>query len=229
MEIIEHQLIGKLGRLDSCEDAWTITPHFAGVIDGATTKGDLSFGQHTSGRMASVLLKDALRKLPKNATIEEAAAFFTEIIADFCKERGIYSSLSQKHWNRLTASLAIYSKKRKEVWLIGDAQCFVNGQAYTVPKEIDEVLAMLRSNYIKALLKTGKNLEGLLEKDEGRAFILPMLKNQSRYQNAQPEHPYAYTVIDGFSPNPRGLRSIPVESRELVLATDGYPKLFANL
>lgn len=229
MEIIEHQLIGKTGALTACEDSWTVTDGFACVIDGATSKGDLNFGQQTSGRMASLLIKDSIKKLPADATCNDAVIFLTEQIAKFCKDRGLYSSLSAKHWNRLAASVAIYSKQRREVWLIGDAQCWVNGQWRGVPKAIDTMLAGMRANYLKALIKTGSTLESLLEKDAGREFILPMLKTQSQYQNAQPDHPYAYTVIDGFSPNPNGIKSIPVESDEVVLATDGYPKLFPTL
>ena len=38
MQIIEHFIQGKRNNAQLCEDGWVVTPHFAAVVDGSTSK-----------------------------------------------------------------------------------------------------------------------------------------------------------------------------------------------
>jgi glycerophosphoryl diester phosphodiesterase len=129
----------------------------------------------------------------------------------------------------MACSVAIFSAARREVWLIGDCQCVVDGQHHTVEKAIDRVLSSMRANYLEALLKTGATIEELRRHDRGREFILPMLKQQSQYQNSHAKHPYAYGLLDGFPVNANSIKAISVKGERVSLATDGYPRMFGSL
>ena len=69
--IIEQSVVGKYSDVSLCEDALVITPFFAAVVDGATSKCDLSFDGKTTGRLASELLSGVIRSLPYDATMSE--------------------------------------------------------------------------------------------------------------------------------------------------------------
>lgn len=75
------------------------------------------------------------------------------------------------------------------------------------------------------------SLEELVACDPGRMFILPFLKRQAWLQNRKVEDSrYAYAVFDGFPVPIELVKCFSVaEESEIVLASDGYPKLFFTL
>lgn len=60
MQIIEHFIQGKRHNAQLCEDGWVVTPHFAAVVDGSTSK----VAGRNGGRMAMELVCKALHTLP---------------------------------------------------------------------------------------------------------------------------------------------------------------------
>ena len=59
MQIIEQYIKGKRPDQRFCEDGWVVTPHFAAVIDGSTSK----IAGRQGGLLAMQLVKEALRTL----------------------------------------------------------------------------------------------------------------------------------------------------------------------
>jgi glycerophosphoryl diester phosphodiesterase len=127
---------------------------------------------------------------------------------------------------RLTASAVIYSRLRREVWLVGDCHCLIGGQYYDNPKPYEQPLAEMRAQKVRELLDAGVPQHDLLQShDPAREAMIPTMIEAMNNQNR------TYAVIDGF-PIPQQL--VPVitlnfQTWDIVLASDGYPFLAPTL
>ena len=213
------------------EDRIVITPYYIGVIDGATSKSDFRKDGLTTGQWAGRLVEAAVKELPPVSDGQEAVAAITRRIAGFYADNHLWEVVRRHPEQRLTASAVLYSRYRKEVWMVGDCQCLIGGRPFTNSKRIDRLLAEVRSAYLEARLLQGISQEELLEHDTGRDCIRPFLVEQSAFQNISPSaSPYAFAVFDGFPLPLSALRILPVRPGEqVVLASDGYPRLFPTL
>lgn len=185
----------------------------------------------TTGRMAMELLSDSIVELPKECTAFVALDYLTDRIHRFYVQHGLCEEMKRKPENRLTASAVIYSRFRSEVWMFGDCSCRFNGKTYTHPKQTDTVLSEVRADILSFLIKKGHSIGSLQEKDLAREWIFPFLKDQCAFQNATNAGPYGYAVLDGFTVPVSAIRVIPVpvDTRELILASDGYPYIEDSL
>jgi glycerophosphoryl diester phosphodiesterase len=104
----------------------------------------------------------------------------------------------------------------------------IGDRVYYHSKLIDEVLSNLRAYLIALKLKEGATVESLMEKDDAREAILPFMKKQMLFANC--DGPFGYPVIDGSGINENFIKIYKAEPGEqVVLASDGYPKLFDTL
>ena len=95
-------------------------------------------------------------------------------------------------------------------------------------KELDHIFASVRAFVISAHLKNGGDPAAVFADDPGRKAILPFLEMQSQFANSNEF--FGYPVLDGKTFNPRLLKIYRVvEGDHVVLASDGYPKLFSSL
>lgn len=209
-----------------------MSAYYAAVIDGATPKTSFRYPNgETPGARAARLLSAALKDLPQNA---DAYTAFNRLNATLTQS-GVEAA------NRPTASMVIFSRCRREVWMVGDCQYALltispkgvtTLQTYDNPKRIDNVLSQWRSNILHSLLSRGIcSFEEAVHNDLGRKIIQPFITRQVRYQNLPAEHPLAYGVLDGEPIPHRFIRchAIGPEVRQIILATDGYPKLCTTL
>lgn len=75
---------------------------------------------------------------------------------------------------------------------------------------------------------TDSPTDGILPPDPARELIMPFLRLQSQFANRRGE--YGYFVFDGFTDPEYPIRTISVRpGDEVVLASDGYPKLCPTL
>lgn len=226
----EKYLLGKQGNHLLCEDAIYVGKYFVAVVDGATSKSDFEFNDKKSGKIASELVVDAISNFSESIDIDSAIIQINSVIAKYYKNNGLYNHMESNKTDRFTACAAIYSDYRKEVWLIGDCQCMVNGIIHKNDKYIDEVLANTRALYLQLAIINGASVEGLLFKDIGRDYIMPLLIEQSTFQNYPDEmNPYTYSVFDGFPIVYKHVKRLEVKNSIVVLATDGYPKVCNDL
>ena len=125
---------------------------------------------------------------------------------------------------RMAASAVIYSVHRKEIWMVGDCQCMIDGLLYENPKPYESPIADMRSGFIRLALLNGATASDFQIEDDGRKFILPILISNCKNQNK------TFAVIDGFPIPFEHVRVINAEhAKEIVLASDGYPVLKGNL
>ena len=230
MKVIEQFLKSKTPIESDCEDSIFVSEHFAAVIDGVTTKSTAKSANETSGRVCSQLLNKALNDLPLKSTANRAVEFLTSAVFSMYKETGIEEHMLNFPTERASACIAIYSKFRNELWMVGDCQCRVDETVYSNLKPIDSVLSDIRSLFIQTELKLGKQVNELLANDCGREFILPLLIRQSVFQNTIKKNEFRYGVIDGFKVPKSEIKVINLfHPKKVILATDGYPRLFDTL
>lgn len=224
MKLIESFLKGKRPDPDRCEDGWVVTPDFAAVVDGSTSK---VAGGH-GGLTAMRLVTEAIRTLSPAVRADEAVRQLTAVLAT-----GLTPRAQVEAQYRPTCSAVIYSVARREVWMVGDCQCRFGGQTVTHPKLVDDVLTTVRCNVTAYLLRQrGHSVAELLRDDPGRSLILDALREQTNFQNdPNPHNPFRYPVLDGTPVDPALVPVIPLpaDTEELILASDGYPVLCDTL
>lgn len=231
MKIIESNIIGKKSQ-ETCEDGIVITDDFVAVIDGSTSKTPTHLAPDMkNGRYAMVLISEYIqKKLKAEASVDDFCQGVTAYIYNkvYC-ELKVEGRLSIHPEERLTASAVIYSRARREVWMVGDCQAIIDGKLYENGKPYEQEIAEKRV----ALIKQG------MSPAEARQAIVPrlvqaMLDGQNR----------SYAVIDGFPIYREGVKVVACPSRvdaeedndvaaekeqEIVLASDGYPFLKPTL
>jgi len=216
-------LQGKRPDQSLCEDGYVVTPHFAAVIDGSTSK----VAGCNNGRMAMLTVGDAVRTLPPDADKEKMLSHLTRSLA----VKNVPRARHEAQY-RLTCSAAIYSRARRCVWLVGDCQCRFGGRTSTNGKTVDRVLSEVRGDILRYLLSHGHTPDGLRNDDLGRRFIFNLLREQTNFQNEPcPLNPFRYPVLDGTDVDSALVPEIPVPIyiKECVLASDGYPQLSDSL
>ncbi len=223
MQQIEHFLLGKRNDSTLCEDGWVVTPHFAAVVDGSTSK----VAGRNGGRKAMELVTEALHTLTPDADKQTMLRHLTQVLQAHNPQEAKTNAAY-----RLTCSAVIFSQKRRVVWLVGDCQCRFEEQTFTHGKQVDEVLTRARCEAAHYLLQHGHTLAELRANDLARACILPALREQTNFQNdPNPYNPYRYSVLDGTPVDPSFVPELPIAptTHQLILASDGYPQLFNTL
>ena len=94
----------------------------------------------------------------------------------------------------MMASAIIYSRMRKEVWMVGDCQAIIGGKLYENNKPYEQEIAEKRVALIKQGMipaEARKTIEPLL--------VQAMLDGQNK----------SYAVIDGFPIYREGVKAVP--------------------
>ena len=232
MEIIEQTVVPKNPAKKS-EDGIVVTDDFIAVIDGSTSKSDRRYSFFSSnGRYAMLTIAKFLRKAPKDLSCHQFCKGASLAIARHYRKSQL-QHLAEHPEDRLTASCIVFSRLRREIWMIGDCQCLLGAikrgetqpEGYTFcdnPKPYEQELAEQRAAIIQS-----SNLpkEHFLTDDTARAAIIPHMKETMRQQNK------TYSVIDGFPVAEKYVRTIVLDFQpwELILASDGYPFLEPTL
>lgn len=233
MKVIESKIEGKKSP-ESCEDGLVVTADFIAVIDGSTSKTPHHLSPDMkNGRYAMVLISEYIQhELKPESTVEDFCGGVTSYIYNkVYRQQGIEKRLQAHPEERLTASAILYSKAKNEVWMVGDCQAIIDGKLYENNKPFEDIVARRRVELIRQGFtpqEARKTIEPLL--------IQAMLEGQNK----------TYTVIDGFPIYQKGMKvvslnapqknvetdvadSLPLPTKEIVLASDGYPFLKPTL
>ena len=233
MKVIESKIEGKKSP-ESCEDGLVVTADFIAVIDGSTSKTPHHLSPDMkNGRYAMVLISEYIQhELKPESTVEDFCEGVTSYIYNkVYRQQGIEEQMQAHPEERLTASAILYSKAKNEVWMVGDCQAIIDGKLYENNKPFEDIVARRRVELIRQGFtpqEARKTIEPLL--------IQAMLEGQNK----------TYTVIDGFPIYQKGVKvvslnapqknvetdvadSLPLPTKEIVLASDGYPFLKATL
>jgi hypothetical protein len=231
MEILERNIVAKDGDDGNCEDAIIITEDFVCVIDGTTSKSLKLWEGKKSGRLAAMIIGEAIKTLQRDLGAYESITYISAVLAAFYKQKDLYEEFRAHPVERFSASISLYSKHHKEIWMVGDCQAMIDDRLFTNNSLVDSILIHTRVLHLAIQLAQGIPVESLLKHDTGRDFIWPLLKAQSVFQNMHLESPYAYGRIDGFEVPRNEVKVIPIPccAKQIVLATDGYPFIKPSL
>ena len=233
MKVIESKIEGKKSP-ESCEDGLVVTADFIAVIDGSTSKTPHHLSPDMkNGRYAMVLISEYIQhELKPESTVEDFCEGVTSYIYNkVYRQQGIEEQMQAHPEERITASAILYSKAKNEVWMVGDCQAIIDGKLYENNKPFEDIVARRRVELIRQGFtpqEARKTIEPLL--------IQAMLEGQNK----------TYTVIDGFPIYQKGVKvvslnapqknvetdvadSLPLPTKEIVLASDGYPFLKPTL
>lgn len=223
----ESFLMGKDGVSRICGDAIYQGEHFMAVIDGATSKGKRLWDGKPGDVYAAELLRRAMEQLSPESTAQEAVAFLNEQIRVVYQREGIdLAALPPEE--QLQASIIIYSAARREVWSFGDCKLRINTENYDHTKEVDILFGNLRAFCVEAGKISGDGSRGPDGEDYGRKTILPYLKIQNLFANT--DYSFGYDVLNGGAIQVEHIKVYAIQKGDhVVLASDGYPKLFDTL
>ena len=209
----------------------------AAVIDGATPKTSFRFPDgETPGHFAARTIAEALLMISREKLLSDAADTirFISRWLDCQTNQQMHDS---PFFSTPTASVVILDCTGKKVIQVGDCPfAFVMNDGSVIEhrneKRIDHVLADWRSSINKSYLSRGiMTLDEIASNDPGRAIIQPFITQQVRWQNADPSVPYSFGVIDGSDVPTEFIKIhfVPEEASEIILASDGLPRLFGTL
>ena len=222
--IIEQSLIAKNPKKKS-EDGLVVIRDFIAVIDGSTSKASRRYSLFMSnGRYAMKIISRYIRKMPADISSHQFCLGVTRAVNKHYGKKRL-AELVDHPEERMTASVIVFSRLRREIWMIGDCQCLLDGELFENPKPYEQTLAEMRAAKVRELLALGKTQEELLTNDEARAAIIPRMLQEMKGQNV------TYSVVDGFRIPEQLVPVVPLDFRpyEIVLASDGYPFLCTTL
>ena len=178
------------------------------------------------------LISRYIRRMPKTTTCEEFLRGVTSYIRKHYK-KSMMTRLQQHPEDRLTASVIVFSRVCREIWMVGDCQCMLidsqqamaDGQYIDNPKPYEAELAAMRADEVRRQLAEGKTTDELCRNDTARPVIIPRMIETIQQQNI------TYSVVDGFPIDRSHVRKISLDFQpwEIVLASDGYPFLCPTL
>lgn len=172
-----------------------------------------------------LLCAEYIRQAPPQSTVTEFCDGLTAHIARIYRGLDI-NRLAVTPEERLTASCVVYSRAMRQIWMIGDCQCMVDGRFYDNPKPCEADIAEKRAAIAADMLNSGTaTVESLRRDDKARLAIIPLLLETMRGQNV------TYAVADGFPIPMDKVRIVTLTSgrHTVVLASDGYPFLRPTL
>ncbi len=220
MKIFEQFIKGKKENQALCEDMLFVSADFVAVVDGVTAKIDALFDGKTGGRAAAEKICEAIGSFSKEVKIKDAVESLSRSV------KSLYNKDTPS--GSAAASVIIYSDYYKEIWSVGDCQCYVNAEFYSHEKELDAIVSDMRALVLEMSRREGASDEKLSEKDVGREFILPVIKKQQLFANSGGK--FSYGVINGSEVLPEDMVVHKVNAGdEVILASDGYPKLMRTL
>jgi hypothetical protein len=230
MNIVEQFIQSKTGDLSGCEDGIFVGNNYVAVIDGATSTTKQKYDGRTTAQVAKDVLLGAFEDLPEDIQALDGIMQLDGAITTWYRENNIYDSMRDNPSERCFASAVIFNGKQRQLWMVGECQALVDGKHITNNKYVDQLFANVRAFILEAELLKGKTIEELIENDTGRAYILPLLIEQTLFQNSE-DKTFGFGTFDGFYNRARGVKTVDLSpnTEYVVLASDGYPELHSTL
>ena len=224
--VLESFLCSKTGSADGGDDKLVVTPHFAAVLDGATDGSGATYGDIGAARFVAQTGARVIEALAPDITAYEAVGQMSAAVGQALRE-----TLPNHAPSRPPCFVfVLYSAARRELWRVGDAQYLLDGQGHNPETAVDAVVLKARQLVTQAHLLAGQSVEALRRDDPGREAVKPLLELQTQFMN-RADSLYGYGAISGNEVPEKFIEviSVPAETREVVLASDGYPKLEPTL
>ena len=224
--VLESLLCSKAGSADGGDDLLVVTPHFAAVLDGATDGSGATYGGVGAARFVAQTGTRVIEALPPDVTAYEAVAQMSAAVGQALQETKPSHAPSRPP----CFVFVLYSAAQRELWRVGDAQYLLDGQGHNPETAVDTVVLKARQLVTQARLLAGDTVATLRRDDPGREAVKPLLELQTHFMN-RADSSYGYGAIGRREIPEKFIEVIEVsaETREVVLASDGYPELEPTL
>jgi hypothetical protein len=226
--LVEQFVQGKSPDPNKCEDFVWFSDHYVVVVDGSSIRGR-DFEGKTSGRFIAEAILEGVQRLAPGLDMETAVR---QINAHVRARIGYRDDAEIRATApRPTASVSIVSFDRMEFWGIGDTMLQIDGKDIDLSKKIDHITTAARVAWVKFERMKGRSIEDLLADTGDLDSIQPLLQRQHRAMNNIDGDDLAYANFDGSDDVIQLIKVIPLPPgcREIIMASDGYPKLFNTL
>ena len=224
--VLESLLCSKAGSADGGDDKLVVTPHFAAVLDGATDGSGATYGGVGAARFVAEIGARVIEALAPDITAYDAVDRMSAAVSQALQETVPSHAPSRPP----CFVFVLYSAARRELWRVGDTQYLIDGQGHNPETAVDAVVVRARQLVTQAHLLAGQSVETLRRDDPGRRAVKILLELQTQFMN-RADNPYGYGAIGGGEVPKKFIEviSVPAETREVVLASDGYPQLESTL
>lgn len=200
-------------------DRFVVTEHWAAVFDGATPKScDVEAATTSTARLVDALVAEVWGA-SGDLDPYELVARLAQTAADLDLDHAP------------AAAGAVFSLAARRAVVISDTWISVDGDATFVGHAYEHLVSGVRRALTEAALVEGAEVEQLRRDDPGRRAVVELIARESRLRNVDADGEYFYAAIDG-RPVPRSLLTevaVPSGTREVCLASDGYPALGRTL
>lgn len=227
IEVIEARTIGKKGDPALNEDGFVVAGGIAAVVDGVISKSTAGIWEPSGGVVARRALCAALERLGSDEPPCDPADMRAvqrvldgELRARYEHDRAAAAAGGIAYFrthpvDRAEANAVVYSHGAGRIWLFGDCQAMVNGQAVDTVKTVDRLLGALRSFVVQA--------HDLAAEDSTRQQTGDGAADPGRARTAAPHRPAPAPRArrhQGLRPAARHLRRphLPALSRALSVA-----------
>lgn len=223
VHIIESFTKARNGKDHENEDVLVIAPHIVAVIDGATSS---TAGASRAGGLLAATVIGAVLDEREDLTDPHAI-----IAACSTALRDAVEAMGGDPDDDLAAcaSLVAYLPTARVLVRVGDC-AFARDGVWDRPRgDLERAAAAARAWHLRACLDAGDDPSTLAVGDPGRALITPLLHKAAHFRN-RIGSPCASAVC---SPRPTPPEYVEIVdcagTRELALASDGYPDLREDL
>jgi hypothetical protein len=225
-EVVESYLVSKSGDPQKCEDFIANGTAWAVVCDGATDKSGLDFHGETGGRLVARIVGETVASARSGETASDLVERINSAVRDALGPRVADLSVNDLP----TCSFVAFDKGTGRVVRVGDVSWRTAAREFVGGKRIDEIHSDMRSAYLRMMMLEGAEREELLERDPGRAVILPGLRLQGFLRNNEHADDLGFGAIDGRPVPSRYVETWLLDGeREIAIASDGYPRILMSL
>ena len=213
--ILEHFCEGK-SKPELCEDRVVITPHFAAVIDGATSSAPLASGK-PGGIVAAEAISAVIQTMPATIT---AAEFVKQATTAVYEATGAWPDESK---NRPCAAVAVYSAHHQEVWRVCDCHIRLDDTYYDGEIEAGRIPYTYRSAIVRARIALGQmTVEDERNRPVNQQPFWPFVEVQNVFLN-HPTDPMGFGAINGLTVPEKFIEVFSTKGvKQVVLCSDGF-------
>lgn len=200
-------------------DRYAVTDDWVAVIDGTTPKSDDMVGAVAATARLVDDLVSAIEAADPGLDPGDLVDVLSGVTADHQGE------------HRPTAAGAVFSARTRQVVVVCDAWVGLDGIAEFHGHRYEQLTSGIRRAVTERELALGRSVSELRREDPGRQAIADLLSREAGFMNVDGPGEYFYAAWNG-SAIPRHLLTrvdVPPGTRELVLASDGYPVLAPTL
>lgn len=225
LKILEQFSLGKRNNPELNEDRIVVTDDFIFVMDGVTTKNCPQVNGKSGGRFAVECGEEIIKSFKTDIEAFEAV----KILSSELKNSVVSKVDIEEDVDKPAFAFVAYSKLRKQIWRVADPSFMIDGVDYSKHLKLDEIMSSARALFIEIALIKGVKPDDILKDDIGRNFIKPLINNGYLFGN-NPNSEYGHGVINGETVPEKFIEIVNViDANEIIMASDGYPKLFGTL